>query len=284
MTSNLSVQAFGVAFVVWRESFEAMLVVGILSSWASRSSGDGDRPIRWIAGGVAVGIIAAFAMGALLTVASSLLDGEAGEILQMVLGAGACVLMVRMVFWMRTDAERAGLQLASRVRARSLSKNWMGLAGLAALAVAREGAEIVVFLYGLLSAKPVGAAEANVAAGGLGLVLAGLTYWVLRASTSSLPRSLFAAVGQTVLLVLGSGLAMMVIDRAISLGLASPLSGQLWDSRWLLDDTSGVGAFVAGLTGYRSRPELLPLLGLTGYWVIAGFAVAPPRQSKLVAR
>jgi high-affinity iron transporter len=68
---------------------------------------------------------------------------------------------------------------------------------------------------------------------------------------------------------------MTAVDRAISLGIVPTLTSSLWDTGWILDDSAGAGAFLSALTGYRSRPELLPLLALGFYWMIASLAYAP---------
>jgi len=69
----------------------------------------------------------------------------------------------------------------------------------------------------------------------------------------------------------------------ISLGIFSAMTEPLWDSSRLLDDGNGFGAFLAGLVGYRARPELLPLLSLGFYWMIASLAYAPPLTGKAPA-
>ena len=51
-----------IIFVIWRESIEALLVIGILSSWLSRNDPGGDargRARAFLWGGVAAGFGAA---------------------------------------------------------------------------------------------------------------------------------------------------------------------------------------------------------------------------------
>ena len=51
-----------VAFIVWRESIEALLVVGILFTWL-RASPEGRRGLPWLWSGVAAGLLLAGALG-----------------------------------------------------------------------------------------------------------------------------------------------------------------------------------------------------------------------------
>ncbi|TJW28398.1 MAG: FTR1 family iron permease, partial [Mesorhizobium sp.] len=81
--------------------------------------------------------------------------------------------------------------------------------------------------------------------------------------------SIFFRVTEVLLLALAASLLMTALDRAIGLELVSPLSGSLWDTSWLLDDTGRLGGLVAAMTGYRARPELTTVLVYTLYWIAA---------------
>ena len=65
-------------FIVWRESIEAMLVVGILHAWL-RQHEDGARGRRWLWGGVAAGARLALLLAAVMLGVLSRLNGAALE-------------------------------------------------------------------------------------------------------------------------------------------------------------------------------------------------------------
>ncbi len=284
MTPGFVLQSFQIASVVWRESFEALLVIGILLAWSAHEGAAVRRlAISSIATGVAVGFALAAGLAFLMTSAVGFLDGDGGDYLQMSMAAVAALLMLRMVFWMHDMARAASANVRAEAAAHAKSGNWVALAFLSAMAIAREGAETVVFLFGMLS----GAAPKDWAAiGGSALVGAGVaaaTFWALRQGASAMSKKIVAAASEALLLVLGSGLTMTAVDKAISLNLVSTMTAPLWNTRWLLDDTSGVGAFISGLAGYRAQPELLPLLALGFYWLAASLAYAPPFDDKATA-
>ncbi|MBW7923855.1 MAG: FTR1 family protein, partial [Burkholderiaceae bacterium] len=86
--------------VVWRESLEAMLVIGVLLAWIARQPAP--QPLRrslW--GGVAAGIALAALLGAATFLVQSQLQGEALEIFQIAMVLFVAVLIVQMVLWMR---------------------------------------------------------------------------------------------------------------------------------------------------------------------------------------
>jgi high-affinity iron transporter len=284
MNANLFLQSFEIVAVVWRESLEALLIVGTLLVWSMREGAASRRTaIRWIAGGMVAGLGLAVALAVLMTSAGDYLDGDGADILQLVLAGMAAILMLRMVFWMREIDRRPSGEFGGRAAMHARAGNWMRFAMLSALAVAREGAETVVFLFGLLSSSTGSHAGMVAASGALGLGLAAMCFWAFKTGTAVASKKVLSRVSQILLLILGSGLTMMVVDKTISLGILSTMTGPLWDTSWLLDDASGIGAFIAGLVGYRSRPELLPLIGLGSYWLIASMAYVPLRDIKVHA-
>jgi high-affinity iron transporter len=284
MNPDLTLQTFEIASVVWRESFEALLVVGILLTWSVRAvPAARARATRWIFAGAGAGLVLALTLALVMSKAADVLEGDGEDILQMVIAALAAALMLRMVFWMRAMERGQTGDLAIQAVRHVEAGNWLGLSVLAALAVAREGAETVVFLYGLTASSQGWQAGFVLAAGLFGFVLAAISFWAFRTGSKLISRAVLARVSEALLLILGSGLTMLVVDKAISLGLVSPMTGPLWDSSRLLDDGSGFGAFLAGLVGYRARPELFPLLSLGFYWLIASLAYAPPLTGKAPA-
>ncbi|PDS40586.1 iron permease [Rhizobium anhuiense] len=277
-------QSFEIATVVWRESLEALLIVGILLAWSAREGPAARlRGTRWIAAGALVGIGCSAGLALVMISAADFLSGDGEDLLQLFLAALAAVLMLRMVFWMRAIERRPSGKLGGRAAIHARAGNWFGLAVLSALAVAREGAETVVFLYGLLSTSTGWHAGMVAASGAFGFLLAGVCFWSFKAGASVASMKAISRASQVLLLILGSGLTMIVVDKVISLGILPPMTSPLWDTAWLLDDSHGFGAFFAGLAGYRSRPELLPLVGLGFYWLVASLAYAPPFDREIPA-
>ncbi|MBY3102310.1 iron permease [Rhizobium laguerreae] len=280
MTADVLLQSFRIASVVWRESFEALLIIGILLAWTvHEGAAVRRRAARSIAGGAAVGLIAAVGLAFLMTSAADVLDGDGEDALQLVLASLASCLMLRMVFWMQGTVRSQSRDLKSQAAGLGKARNWASLGLLSTLAVAREGAETVVFLYGMLSGSDE-SASLVAGSGALGLATACLTFLALRSGASLFSKRALSMTSQVLILILGSGLMMTAVDRAISLGIVSTLTSPLWDTSWILDDAAGAGAFFSGLAGYRSRPELLPLLALGFYWMTASLAYAQAAGDK----
>ncbi|MGP1681970.1 MAG: FTR1 family protein, partial [Giesbergeria sp.] len=87
--------------IVWRESLEAMLVIGILAAWAGERGGSVRKGL-WA--GVVFGVALALALAAVLQGTLGVLSDRGQEIFQALLILFAAVLMAQMVLWMRRHA------------------------------------------------------------------------------------------------------------------------------------------------------------------------------------
>ena len=252
-------------FIVWRESTEALLVVGILYAWLNKHP-DVRRGMRYLWGGVAAGVGLALALAAVMLGIAQLLSERALEYFQLAMMAVASGLIVQMVFWMRKHGRTFKRELEHDMQKTARAANWWGLLAVVALAVGRESAETVVFLYGLGAQNEGLGRFVTVLA--LGLAAAFATFWVLQKGGKVLSWRVFFRVSEIVLLLLAGALLVSAIDKLIALDVLPALVDPTWDTSALLDDSGRLGGLVASLTGYRARPALLPIIALAAYWAI----------------
>ena len=260
-----------VLFIVWRECVEALLVVGILYSWL-KASPEGRRGLPYLWGGVAGGLALAGALALVLLGVSEWLSDTGQEWFQAGMSLVACLLVVQMVLWMRRHGRTLKSELEVGAKASIASDNWWGLFALVAIAVAREGSETVVFLYGTISAGSSGTglqSPAMLVLGGLGgLVAAALTFWLLQLGGKLITWLRFFKLTEILLLLLAGSLLVGGLDHLISLGVMPTLMDPVWDSAWLLSDSAGIGKILADFAGYRAYPALSSLLCWIAYWVV----------------
>ncbi|MFC5300765.1 FTR1 family iron permease [Azospira restricta] len=263
-------------FVVWRESLEAFLVVGILYAWlqANDDSGYG-RGRRALFAGVAAGVALAAALGWALVGVQDELAGEALDAFQTGMLLVAAALITQMVLWMRKHGRQMRARLHAELASASERSGALGVAVVAALAVAREGAETVIFLYGLAQEGSLQPLFAGAAAG---FVAAALTAWLAARGLKLLNLGLFLRISSLLLLVLASALLVAAADRMIGAGWLPALVDPLWDSSALLDDAAGAGKLVADFSGYRARPALSVVIAYAAYW--AGVALVWRRAAR----
>jgi high-affinity iron transporter len=240
--------------IVFREVFEAGLIIGIVLA-VTRTV-----PHRnaWIGGGVIAGVLAACVVAAFAGALSNLFAGMGQELFNALI----LIIAVVMLTWHNVWMARHGSELAGELRAAGQavvdgSKSLLALAVVVGVAVLREGSEVVLFLYGVLAGGDTGS---GVALGGLaGLALGAgvclLTYWGLVKIPT---RALFATT--TVLIaLLAAGMAAQAAAFLEKANWLTMMDNVVWDSGWLLSDSSILGKTLHTLIGYTDQPTAMQL-------------------------
>jgi high-affinity iron transporter len=257
-----------VLFIVWRESVEALLVVGILYAWLKNGDADARRGIPYLWAGVAAGLLAAVALGAALVGFTEELSGDAQDYFQTGMVLVACVLIVQMVLWMKHHGRSMKRDMEASLQKSKQDANWWGVTLLVALAIAREGSETVIFLYGLGFGQSGHVDPLQYLAVAIGLALAFLTFYLLQLGGKIFSWRLFFRVTEIMLLFLAAGLFETGVDKLIDKEILPVVMNQVWDTSWLLDDSSTFGSLVATLAGYRAHPAGMNLIAYAVYWAV----------------
>jgi high-affinity iron transporter len=273
----MGTQFSNVAFVVWRESVEALLVIGILNAWLARQHDIARRGRAFLWSGVAAGLAVALALGVVFVAFGEAIPDGAQQAYQTAAVLVAAVLIIQMVFWMRKHGRTLKRELESALADAAARASWWSVFALAAIAVAREGTETVVFLFGTLAATRSGSIAGAATAGLIGFALALATYYVLQAGSRILSWRVFFAITEFMLLFLAASLLLTGADYLIDMGVLPRLSGRLWDSSAILPDGGPVGSLVGALTGYRARPDLMEILVYAAYWGVMYWALFSSR-------
>jgi high-affinity iron transporter len=245
--------------IVFREVFEAGLIVGIIMAVTVGVPGRG----LWVSAGVAAGVIGACVV-ALFTGGLSQLFGGSG---QEVFNAGILAFAVVMLTWHNVWMARHGRELAAELKAAGEavvagSKSLAALAVVVAIAVLREGSEVVLFLYGVAAAQ--GGASWGMAVGGcIGLVLGSLVCLATYLGLVTIPARYLFAVTSTLIAFLAAGLAAQAIAFLQQAGIVTALDDTVWDTSWLLSDSSLLGRALHTLIGYVDQPTAMQLIVYT---------------------
>jgi high-affinity iron transporter len=271
-----------IIFIVWRESIEALLVIGILHAWLGQQDAAAMRRGRlFLWSGVAAGLAAAALLGAVIILFSDALDDDAHQGFQTVLMLVAAGLIVQMVLWMRRHGRTLKRDIETSLQGAANRSSWWGVFLLSAIAVAREGSETVVFLAGTLSAARSSSLGLTILSIGAGLVIAIATYALLQVGSRVLTWRTFFRITEVMLLLLAAALVVTAFDNLVGLGVVPRLSGRLWDTSSILNDGGVVGKLFAALTGYRARPDLTQVGVYLLYWISIAWLlwrpVAKPR-------
>ncbi|HTO79775.1 MAG TPA: FTR1 family protein [Methylocystis sp.] len=265
----------GALIVVFREVIEAGLIIGI--ALAVTRGVSGARAVIFF--GAAAGLVGALLVACFTEQLSGALAGRGQEFFN----AGVLGFAVLMLAWHNIWMARHGRELARELSAvgRSVAtgeKGFLALAVVVGVAVLREGAEVALFLYGILVS---GESTANLITGGLlGLALgAGLSFLTFYGLVKIPPGKLFGATSVLVTL-LAAGLASQCAAFLQQAGLVTALSQTLWDTSAILPDNGVVGRILRTLIGYADQPSALQgvvyLATIATIVVATRLAAAPP--------
>jgi high-affinity iron transporter len=208
-----------------------------------------------LAGVLAACLVAAFA-GAL----SQLFAGMGQELFNAtVLGIAVIMLTWHNVWMAHHGREMAGEMRAVGRAVAEGTKSLMALAVVVGVAVLREGSEVALFLYGV-AASDGGSALSLTLGGlvglGLGVAVCLLTYFGLMRIP---PRALFA-ITTLLITLLAAGMAAQAVAFLERANWLNSLDAIVWDSGWLLPETSIAGRTLHTLIGYTDQPTEMQLL------------------------
>ncbi len=236
--------------IVFREVIEAGLVVGIVLA-ATRSV---SKRGRWVAGGVLGGILGALMLAYCAGSLAEMFSGSGQEIFN----AGILGVAVLMLAWHNIWMARHGRALSQQFKALGTAvtagdRTLLALALAAGIAVLREGAEVVLFLYGItLSAAQ--SAQSTLIGGLCGVALGGVfAFATYRGLLKIPPRHLFA-VTSGLIAVLAAGMAATAIGFLQQADIVTIWSATAWNSGNLLKQDAPLGVVLHALMGYTERP------------------------------
>lgn len=243
----------GVAIIVFRETLEAALFVGIIAAATRGLTGRS----RYLVGGILAGALGALALAAGAEHISALADGIGQDLLN----AAILSLALAMLVWHCVWASNQGAQTAAQARALGHSfgqqqrKPW-ALLVVVALSVLREGAETVLFVAGYSTGVDPSGTVAGAIAGVVGGVAVGLLIYV---GLTRVPVQRVFMVTNTLILLMAASIASQLARALSQAGVISAWGQSLWDtSNWLRVE-SPVGMVAHALAGYDARPTGLQL-------------------------
>lgn len=268
--------------IVFREAMEAGLVVGVVLAATNGVAYRG----RWIAGGIAAGAAAAGLMATFAGAISNALEGVGQEAFTATILIFAVAMLTWHVVWMSSHGRQMAAELREVGEAVRLGQRTLAaLAIVVGVAVLREGAEVVLFLFGILAATHEG--TLSLAAGGIGgLILACGLSWLLYRGLVAIPMRHLFSVTNGLITLLAAGMAGQAAAVLHSVDLLPGWGEQLWNTGFIVPDGSLVGRSLHALIGYSARPsgiQLAAWLATLVMLAILSRTVGRPRAKPVTA-
>lgn len=245
-----------IAIIVLREVLEASLIIGIVLAASLGVVGRG----AWIGGGVIGGLAGAGAVALFAAAISDAFSGTGQELLN----AGVLILAVAMLAWHNIWMARHANEVTREANAlgKAVATGQRPLIALGLVvgsAVLREGSETVLFVYGVATSSSETPIE-MILGGILGIAGGAALGVALYMGLLRIPvRRLFAVTGWMVLF-LAAGLASQAANFLVQADLLPALGQDIWDTSFLLSETSIPGRILHTLIGYAARPQGIQVL------------------------
>ncbi|MCO6525883.1 FTR1 family protein [Snodgrassella sp.] len=262
-----------VIFVVWRECFEALLVVGIIYSWIKHNP-ENRNGMPYLYGGIGLGVLISIILALIINGIFKELSDDHQTIFMMGMSVLACMLIVQMVYWMNKHARSMKSSLEKEMAQQVARHSWWGALFIIAIAIAREGSEIVVFLSGqimqLNSHNYAGFCIAVL----IGIAVSALTFYAFILTSRFIQWKKFFTITGIILLFLAISLLMRAVEDGTNMLLEHDISipdfliSPAWDTSYLIDDSGLIGSFTSSLFAYRSQPMWISVITFGVFWLL----------------
>jgi high-affinity iron transporter len=265
-----------IATVIFREVLEIALILVIVLAATRGLQGR----MKLVALGLVLGALGSVIIAFFTDQISNLMQGMGQEIFNALIMFTAVFFLSWTVIWM----QRHGKELAQDINKvgqdiLSGEKSAYVLVAVIALASFREGAEIVLFTYGM-AASDAYSLMAIITGGFLGAA-AGITVGLMIyfGLLQSIKKHLFA-VTSWMLIILTAGMAAQGANFLIAAGVLPEIKAALWDSSNILSAHGVLGEFLSVMIGYTPRPTATEFIFyvLTLSLISAGYFWANKRQ------
>jgi high-affinity iron transporter len=273
---------FGSAIIVFRETFEAAILIGIVAAGTRSIAGRG----LFIGAGIAAGLAGACLVAALTSTIAAMFEGIGQEAFNAAILGLAVVLLAWHNIWMSmhgadlaAGARRVGLDVKQGRRELS------AILVLIMLAVLREGSESALFVYGMMSSADMTVATA-IYGTLLGIAAGGAVGFLLYLGMLKIPMRWFFSVTSTLILLLAAGMAARMAHFLVQADLLPSLKAPLWDSSAVVPMGSPPGILLHALIGYEAAPAGLEVLFyvVTCVVIVAGMLMVQRLPSAAHAR
>jgi high-affinity iron transporter len=236
--------------IVFREMLEAGLIVGIVLAATAGVPGRG----LWVGGGVVAGLLGACVVAGFTDVLANAFNGVGQEVFTAAILSLAVVMLSGHCLWMAKHARELTASMKAAGQAvRDGERSLLALAIVVAIAVLREGSEVVLFLYGIaVSGKEGGLAM--LLGGVLGVAGGGVVSYLLYRGLLAIPVRRFFSLTNGLIALLAAGMAGQAAAVLAGVDILPSWGEHIWNSSGLLAENSMLGRALHALMGYSDRP------------------------------
>ncbi len=256
--------------IMFRETLEAALVVGIVLGYLSRTKLARNNYIVYL--GIIAGLVASVIGAVIFTALAGGFSGRAEEIFEGIIMLLGAFLLTTMILWMMRQRNIA-VEIEQKVAAGLTKSKRIGLFFLVFISILREGLESVIFLSAASFASP----NNNLPGALAGFILAALLAYLLFRGSLRINIKKFFTLTNILLILFAGGLIAQSLHELQEAGVIPVIIEHVWDINPPLLKDGGypfwhekgyLGSIARGLLGYNGNPSLLEITGYGLYLII----------------
>lgn len=268
--------------ITFREVLEALLIVGIITTYLKRMDHKQYTKYVWLGAGLAV--LASIGIAMLFQI---VFTGFAAMGSEMYLKIGimlvSTILLTQMVFWMASHSRDLKSNMEGKMNQLISTGNIVGMVIHSFLVVLREGVE-TVFFFAAITGGDIGAAMQGWGAI-TGVIIACIISYFFFKGTMRIPLKTFFKVTGAFIILISAGLLVQAISMMQDLNWIGSVLPHVYDITWFLPEhpidyqhylrdtgvapllSGDVGIFLKALFGYSSMPSIEEVIAYIGYFV-----------------
>lgn len=250
---------FPAALIIFRETIEIVLVIGIIFSYLTKSGQNFYKKYIWY--GTAFGIILSTILSFIIKFTMGNLHGFTGQLfegLTMFVTAGFITWMIMWVHKQKDVSKKIKHELTQHIES---GYKW-GIVTLAALSVLREGSEAVLYL----NANSITGGTDQLTGVIIGIAAAVFLGFIIFRLSLRINLTLIFRTTSIFLILFAAGLITNGIHEFQEIRLLPVFSfDPVLNISHIIDQNSIPGSFLETLFGYTSKPTILELISYSAY-------------------
>ncbi|MFZ3579044.1 FTR1 family iron permease [Virgibacillus sp. DJP39] len=269
--------------ITFREVLEALLIVGIITTYLKRTDNKKFTKYVWLGAGLAV--LASLGVAMLFQVVFTGFAAMGSEIyLKIGIMLVSSVLLTQMVFWMAEHSKDMKGKTEGKMKHFVTTGNVVGMVVHSFLVVLREGVETVFFFAAITGGDIEKGLQGWGAISGA-VIAAGVCYLFFK-GTVRIPLKSFFKVTSIFIVLIAAGLLVQGISMMQDVKLIGSIMPHVYNITFLLPEhpidythfvrdtgiqpifSGEVGIFLKALFGYSSMPSIEEMIGYLGYFAV----------------
>lgn len=267
--------------ITFREALEALLIVGIITTYLKRTDNKKYTKYIWLGAGLAVlaSVGAAMLFQLVFTGFAAMVSEMYLKISIMIISA---LLLTQMVFWMAGHSRDLKGNTEDKMSRFISTGNVIGMVIHSFLVVLREGIE-TVFFFAAITGGDIGAAMQGWGAI-TGVIIAFVVSYLFFKGTMKISLKTFFKVTGAFIILIAAGLLVQAISMMQDLEIIGSIMPHIYDLTWFLPEhpidydhyfrdhgtapllSGEIGIFLKALFGYSSMPSIEEVIAYVGYF------------------